>query len=362
MEPPPNKRKTPMHEVSETESRSSSHQSKRPKYSTEPSETYAAAQCSESTPIAIPKTPLKAFDPPALVLTAQAVAKGREDALQLSAFYETDKIARQAAHEAVLKRYIQRATDAETQRNEALADYKLRLKTKDNLNAQELGALKEQLRESKEQVQQARVDAQVEKANHEQEVARLEALGASDDKDGQANGGASASSDAGLQEQLARKEEQLKLYDQLRANIITEVEKPLRLGVMLKSKGDEATESHNVLTALISKINNDIEDLSSKAIIRSLKEIAEANEVLHKKREDEQGCFHETWAAVESFVKPFEEPREIVDGGSDKAGTEVAGGETDKVPEPVEAPAVNATVGAAVAAAVSGTPKKRTAR
>lgn len=94
MDPPSNKRKTPMNELSETESRSSSHQSKRPKYSTEPSETYPAAQRSESTPTLIlktPKTPLPVIKTPELIFTTEDIAKARTYANELSSMYETEK-------------------------------------------------------------------------------------------------------------------------------------------------------------------------------------------------------------------------------------------------------------------------------
>lgn len=371
MEPPSNKRKTPMNEVSETESRSSSHQTKRPKYSTEPSETDAVAQRSETTPVAIPKTPLTPFNPPELIFTPQAVAKAREDAREWSAFYETNKIAVQEAHQANLKRYIQRATDAETQRNEALAEYKMKLKFRDTTHAQELGALKDHIGELKEQLQKACADAQVEREKQEQEMttlkAQFEALKTSSETEKQAQ--ISATSDDSLRQQLERQEQQLKLYDQLRGYITTEVEKPLRLGMKMKAKGEEANESHNALTTMISKLNNDFEDLSNKAIIRTVKEIAEANEALHGIRQEEQECFHETWAAVESFVKPFETPREAVinDVTTTTVGTEVAAGNEDAAvtTETVQVPTVpniNTAVAAVVASAATGSPRRRSAR
>ena len=360
-----------MNEVSETESRSSSHQTKRPKYSTEPSETDPVAQRSESAPIAIPKTPVTPFIPPELVFSAQVVAKAREDALEWSTFYENNKIAIQEAHQANLKRYVQRATDAETQRNEAMAEYKLKLKFRDSTHTQELGGLKDQVRELKEQVQKARADAQTEREKQEQEMstlkAQFEALKTSSESDKQAQ--ISATSDDGLRHQLERQEEQLKMYDQLRGYITTEVEKPLRLGMKMKSKGEEANESHNALTAMISKLNNDFEDLSSKAIIRTLKEISEANEALHGIRQEEQDCFHETWAAVESFVKPFETPREALATDANAAsGTGVAPGNEDVVVTTTETvqvptvPSINTAVAAVVAPAVTGSPRRRSAR
>ena len=359
-----------MNEVSETESRSSSHQTKRPKYSTEPSETDPVAQRSETTPLAVPKTPLTPFNPPELVFSVQTVAKAREDALELSTFYETNKIAVQEAHQANLKRYVQRATDAETQKNEAMAEYKVKLKFRDTAHTQELGALKDQIGQWKEQLQKACADAQVEREKQEQEMATLkaqfEALKTSSETEKQAQ--ISATSDDSLRQQLERQEQHLKLYDQLRGYITTEVEKPLRLGMKMKIKGEEANESHNALTAMISKINNDFEDLSNKAIIRMLKEILDANEALHGIRQEEQDCFHETWAAVESFVKPFETPREaLINDGTTTPGTEapasddvnVATTETVIVPT---VPSINTAVAAVAASAATGSPRRRSAR
>ena len=144
--------------------------SKRPKYSTEPSETFPAPQRSESTPnIAIisktPKTPLPVIKKPEFVFTAEDVERARLYAAELPSLYEAEKAAMKEAFEACRKRDVQRANQLEAERNEATAEYTTKVKLKEALFAQDVARIKEQ----------ARVDAQKESERHEEEVAKLRA-------------------------------------------------------------------------------------------------------------------------------------------------------------------------------------------
>lgn len=341
-----------MNEVSETESRSSSHQSKRPKYSTEPSETFPAAQPSDSTPIAIPKTPktpLPTIKTPELIFTAEDIERARKYASELSSLYETEKHALKEVFEEGRKRDVRRANEAETHRNEAVAEYAGRLKFKEAVFTQELGRQKEQ--------------AQLESERHEQEIARLktelEQLRSSREIDNQVQNGAG---DDDLRQQLAKQEGQLRLYDQLRTSMASEAEKPLKSSTALGSKTEEVKVQHTLLTNVISKINVELEDLSGKAIARCLKEMQDINESLLEKRKEEKACLEETMIAVELFVKPFRGAAE----------TEVAAPETDIVAgESATSPraATTARIPEVVAIASrpatpigTGSPRRRTAR
>ena len=341
-----------MNEISESESRASSHQSKRPKYSTEPSETFPAAQHSESTPIAVPKTPktpLPIIKRPRLVFTEEDYERASNYASELTALHEADKNALKEVFESARQRDVRRANEAEAQRNEAMAEYAGRLKMKDAEVTKELAAQKEQ----------ARIDARLESDRHKQEMtllkAQLEELKVSSDRNVMVQ---SSAAEDDIRQQLARQEDQLKMYDQLRTFITSEVKKPLKSRLALGEKADEVKVQHTVLTNMISQINVELEDLSSKAIIRSLKEIQDTNEALLEKRKEERRCLDETMDAMESFVKPFVGETAAVHTEA-PAGDEIS---NNKPAMRVTVPEISGTISAAASPAVSGSPRKKTTR
>lgn len=348
-----NKRKTPMNEVSESESRASSHQSKRPKYSTEPSETFPAAQHSESTPIAVPKvpkTPLPIIKRPRLVFTEEDYERASNYASELTSLHEADKNALKEVFESARQRDVRRANEAEAQRNEAVAEYAGRLKFKEAEFTKELAAQREQ----------ARIDAQLESDRHEQEIAllktELEQLKVSGERNVLVQ---SSAAEDDIRQQLARQEGQLKLYDQLRTSITSEVKKPLKLRLALGEKAEEMKVQHTVLTNMISQINVEFEDLSSKAIVRSLKEIQDINEALLEKRKEERRSLDETMDAMESFVKPFQGEVETALNTEAPAGDDVS---NNKPAMKATVPEISGTISTAGTPAVTGSPRKKAAR
>ena len=341
-----------MNEVSETESRSSSHQSKRPKYSTEPSETFPTAQTSDSTSTAIlktPKTPLPTIKTPELIFTAEDIEKARKYASELSSLYETEKHALKEVFEEGRKRDVRRANEAETQRNEAVAEYAGRLKFKEAVFTQELGRQKDQ--------------AQLESERHEQEVARLKA----ELEELRANGRnevplQSGTGDDDLRQQLAQQEGQLRLYDQLRTSMAAEAEKLLKSSTVLGSKTEEVKVQHTLLTNMISKINVELEDLSGKAIARCLKEMQDINEALLEKRKEEKVCVEETMSAVELFVKPF---RGAAETEVAAPKTDIVAGESATSPKTAKEARVPEVIAIASRPATpigTGSPRRRIAR
>ena len=339
-----------MNEVSESESRASSHQSKRPKYSTEPSETFPVAQHSDLTPITVPKTPktpLPIIKRPRLVFTEEDYEKASSYASELTSLYEADKNALKEVFETARQRDVRRANEAEAQRNEAMAEYAGRLKYKESEFSKELAGQKEQ----------ARIDAQLQSDRHEQEMTllktELEELKISSERNVLVQSNAAEDD---IRQQLARQELQLKLYDQLRTSITSEVEKPLKSRVALGEKAEEVKVQHTVLTNMISQINVEFEDLSSKAIIRSLKEIQDTNEALLESKKAERRCLDETMDAIESFVMPFR-------AETAAAHTETAG--SDDISS-TNKPAIKTTaipeISAAASTTPTGSPRKKTTR
>lgn len=258
-----------------------------------------------------------------------------------------------AVFESCRKRDVRRANEAESERNEAVAEYAAKLKFKEAVFAQEISRQKEQ----------ARVDTQLETERHEQELAQLrvefEKLTASNESEAQIQ---NTAIDDVLQQQLTRQEEQLRLYDQLRASVISEVEKPLKSRATLGTKSEEVKVQHTLLTNLISKINVEFEDLSNKAIMRSLKEIQDNNETLLEKRKEESGYLDQTMAAMETFAKPFQGAGETTasipetDMGASEAVSSSQSGKEATMPQ------ITTTVNATATPTVSGSPRRRTAR
>ena len=342
-----------MNEVSESESRASSHQSKRPKYSTEPSETFPVAQNSESTPISVTKTsktPLPFIKRPRLIFTEEDYERASSYASELTSLYEAEKNALKEVFESARQRDIRRANEAEAQRNEAMAEYAGRLKLKEAEFTKELAGQKEQ----------AQIDAQ----RYEQEITllrtELERLKVSSDNNVLVESGVGEDD---IRQQLARQELQLKLYDQLRTSITSEVEKPLKLRLALGEKAEEVKVQHTVLTNMISQINVEFEDLSSKAIIRSLKEIQDTNEALLEKKKAERRSLNETMDAVESFVKPFKGVAEKTAAVATHSEAPVGDDASNNKPATkVTAPEISGTISAAATPTASGSPRKKVAK
>lgn len=342
-----------MNEVSESESRASSHQSKRPKYSTEPSETFPAAQHSESTPMAVPKTaktPLPIIQRPRLIFTEEDFQRASDYASELTSLHEAEKNSLREVFESARQRDVRRANEAEAQRNEAMAEYAGRLKFKEAEFTKELG-----------QKEQARIDAQLEAHRHEQEIsllkAELEALKVSGEGNVLVQSGGAEDD---IRQQLARQEVQLRMYDQLRTFITAEVEKLLKSRLALGATAEEVKVQHTVLTNMISQINVEFEDLSGKAIVRSLKEIQDINEALLEKRKVERRCLDETMNAMESFVKPF---KGVAEKAAVAAHSEApAGGDGDSNNPPAmkaTVPEISATIVGTTTPSVPGSPRKK---
>lgn len=284
------KRKSSAVDLSETESKASSHQSKRPKYSTEPSEVNAPApSASEATPSLVPKSPYPAIIVPDVVFSAEDVIKAQERAKELSAMFEAERTSRREAFEAAQKRATRRANDAEQKLTEAAQEYALKLKVEKTVNTKELANLTEQC------------DA----ANcRAAELAReLEACKLENQKLKEAPTPSAA--DCLLRQQLATQESQLKLYDQLRSSLTTEARKPRDLSKRLKHESNEYNVQQSLLTTLVNRLHDEFEDLSNKAMMKYVKEIQQRNQDLAKQRSVELGALDDMIVATEEFTAPF---------------------------------------------------------
>ncbi|KAL8830805.1 MAG: hypothetical protein Q9191_001235 [Dirinaria sp. TL-2023a] len=262
---------------SDNESRSSSHQSKRPKCTADASEGNTAA----------PKSPYAALTMPDHVFTTDEILRAQERAKELAQMYHSEITARREAFEGAQKRAYRRANEAEQKLVEAGNEYALKLKFEKEVIAKDMS----QLKASNEEKQ-----ATIEGLEKEVEAARLETQSLRERP---------SAADDEVQQRLAAQESQLKLYDQLRASMSTESQKPREKKDQHQQCSQEFNAKYDSLAALIDKLNADFEDMSNKAIARALKELQESKDQLLAQKVHCEKTAQEMMDAVEGFITPF---------------------------------------------------------
>ena len=286
------KRKSSAVDLSESESRSSSHQSKRPKYSTDPSEVNAPAPSnSEQTPSIVPKSPYPAIVVPEVVFSIQEVAKAQERARELSALFEAERTSRREASEAAQKRANRRANEAEQKLLEAGQEYAMKLKVEKAVIAKDMATLTEERNAATSK------NAEITK--------ELEACKLENKQLKEAPPAPPQTDSSSLTQQLARQESQLRLYDQLRTSLTAEAQNTRQISQRLKLESNEHNIQQFQLTESIRKLNDEYEDLSNKAIAKFIKEIQLRNEELVKQRSVEMMAYENMMKALEAFTEPF---------------------------------------------------------
>jgi len=227
---------------------------------------------------------------PEIVFSMDDLARAQDRARELAAMYEVERTSRREAFEAAQKRATRRANDAELKLIEAGQEYAMKIKVEKAVIAKDFATMKEE-----------RDVATHENANLIQRLATCE-------QELQALKEASSSSaDAELRGQLATQESQLALYDQLRASLASEAQKPREMSNRLKHESNEHNIQQSLLTSSINKLNDDFEDLSNKAIGKYAREIKQRNEDLVKQRSSELEALENTMNALESMLAPFSE-------------------------------------------------------
>jgi len=123
-------------EGSDSESRSSSHLSKRRKYSTESSKIFNIIPADSAASLRL----LDDFKLPGLFLHPYDIAKAMNDWKIMSTAYESEKGSRKETYEAALKRATRRANDAEHKLQDARQQYVNKLKAEKEAQAKALEA------------------------------------------------------------------------------------------------------------------------------------------------------------------------------------------------------------------------------
>ena len=274
-DPKPAKRRASKRQIdadidgSDSESRSSSRLSKRRKYSTEPSEPLTILPADSAASVRL----LEGFKLPGLFLHPDAITKAREDWRNMATAYESEKASRKETFEAALKRATRRANEAEHKLQDASQEYADKLKLEKEVQGKALEATQTEL--------QAEKDKNKDSANLDDMVA-----------------------------QLSAKEEQLKLYDALRAQINTQVEQLKALHVTAFENSESVENQQSDLAECIEKFAD--ENWAEMGVGRLIgtvkrfgKEVRDSNLTLKEKLEEARGTWRKTSEAVSAFHAQF---------------------------------------------------------
>jgi hypothetical protein len=298
-------------EGSDSESRSSSHLSKRRKYSTEPSETFNIIPADSAASLKL----LDGFKLPGLFLHPDVIAKAMDDWKTMSTAYESEKGSRKETYEAALKRATRRANDAEHKLQDASQQYANNLKAEKEAQAKALEA-KEKLLEAKDKALEAKdkvlevkdkaleaKDKALKAKDMAYEAMKTELLAEKEKSKGTATV-------TTLISQLSEKESQLKLYDALRAQIDTQVSVLKALQTTALDKSEDVRTTQATYTALVDGFG--AEDFEAMNMVKWLstiekygKEICEGNRCIVQKQEAARGTLRRTSEAIDAFYAQF---------------------------------------------------------
>ncbi|MCJ1468005.1 hypothetical protein MMC07_006631 [Pseudocyphellaria aurata] len=281
-------------EVTDSESRSSSHLSKRRKYSTEPSETY-------NSMLSDPSTGLKALNDGlklnGMIFYPDAIAKASENFRNMSIAYVAEKASRKETFEAALKRATRRANDADHKLQDASQEFADKLKAESEANDK----TQETLRAENESLKAENASLVI------SEAASREAL-------------KTASHSPSLQNSLLEKEAQLALFDQLRSQVNGEIEKLTALHASAMEKSDAMHYWQKRVSDSVDKFNNDLEDMGMKTIKRCGTEIQGELRSMLASDVKATESLREVGKGIATFLDVFTGAKEA----SDRAGEQMA--------------------------------------
>lgn len=288
-QPDPPKRNA---EGTDSESRSSSHLSKRRKYSTEPSET-------NNIMLADPSTGLKALNDGlklnGMIFYPDAIAKASENFRNMSLAYVAEKASRKETFEAALKRATRRANDADHKLQDVSQDFADKFKAESEANAKSLEALRAENESLK--VENASLVIS--------EAASREAL-------------KTASESPSLRNSLLEKEAQLALFDQLRSQVNGEVEKINSLHATATAKAETMRYWQKKVSDSVDKFNEDLEDMGMKTIKRCGTEIQGEVRSMLASDGEVTASLREVGKGITAFFEMFAGAKEASENASEK--------------------------------------------
>lgn len=306
-------------EPSESDSQSSSHLSKRRKYSTEPSETYNLHPSDAFGGLKALNESLK-FE--SMILFPNDLAKARENFRIMSDDYAKEKVSRKETFEAALKRATRRANDADHKLQDVGQAFADKLKARTESHAEEL----EKLLQENQSLKSKNTSLII------LEAATREALKL-------------ATEAPSLRSALVEKEAQLALFDQTRVQMKAELVELASLHGCASAKYQAMQAQHQLLMNRIDQFNQDLDDKGMKTIVRCGIEIQEESQVLGKTLNDANGDLVKVRTRLEAAslllitdVKEASEqtdrPTQAEEEAPSFAGQPITGGETNS--EPVE--------------------------
>lgn len=234
-------------EGTDSDSRSSSHLSKRRKYSTEPSESYNLVLSDPSTGLKALNDGLKLNG---MIFYPDALAKASENFRNMSLAYVAEKASRKETFEAALKRATRRANDADHKLQDVSQTYADKAKAQAEAHTKIVESFRAELQAIKSENESLVVS----------EAASREAL-------------KTASESPSLRNSLLEKEEQLAMFEHFRTSINVEIEQLTSLHASAVAKANIAQDWQQKVSDSVNKFNNDLEDMGMKTIKRCGTEI-----------------------------------------------------------------------------------------
>lgn len=291
VQPDPPKRNA---EGTDSESRSSSHLSKRRKYSTEPSETYNHVLSDPSNGLKALNDGLKLNG---MIFYPDAIAKASENFRNMSLAYVAEKASRKETFEAALKRATRRANDADHKLQDVSQDYADKFKAETEANTKSLEALRAENESLKAENASLVIT----------EAASREAL-------------KTASDSASLRNFLLEKEAQLAVFENSRSQVFGEIEKLNALHASVIEKSESMHYWQKTLSASVDKFNEDLEDMGIKTIKRCGTEIQGELRSMLASDESVTESLREVGKGIAAFYEIFDGAKET----SKKVGEQVA--------------------------------------
>ena len=286
------------HEGTDSESRSSSHLSKRRKYSTEPSETYNLVLSDPSTGLKALNDGLKLNG---MIFYPDALAKASENFRNMSLAYVAEKASRKETFEAALKRATRRANEADHKFQDASQQYADRAKVQAESHAKTLETLRAEIQTIKAENAELVLS----------EAVSREAL-------------KTASESPSLRNSLLEKEEQLAMFDHFRTAINTEIEQLTSLHASATAKAAIAQHWQQEVSNRVNKFNDELEDMGMKTIKRCGTEIQTEVQSMVMSNQKAKEELEKIGKAVEALCEKIANGAMGI-GGAKEVGAKVAG-------------------------------------
>ena len=280
-----------------TEPNAASYPNKKRKYSTDPSE--KSDMLAHDSPTLFFKIPGIVLDPEEESAMQSILAKGKERACSMAMSYEAEKALQRRTFEDSVKRANRRANEAENKLRTSVDDYAEKLKLNDREHADESRALKDELEAAKRQWkenQEISVAYAAEIQTLKEELQAEKERNSDTDSVNELRRSLTES-----ENQLSMKEDQLKLYDQLRLGFIQEGRNMQDRHRIADDHLNQARAQYDKLTASLASLNVDLEEIGMKLIKKFIRDVLQQNQDMTTKFEQTRKFWTDASDAVTAF-------------------------------------------------------------